>query len=287
LRPPSRDENTNRSLEKALKVLVALGDAGQECGITNLCKSTGYPLGTMARIISTLGKMKFVVQNPTTKKYTLGPAITRLATSSSELMILRNVARPILYELRNRTGETSHLYVRRGPYREHFDFVESSQELRTGGAVGDRVPIHAGAASRVLWAFDSDEEIEALLDSLMLSPVTKNTVVEKDKLLREVKKIRKLRYAVSYGERNPSIGSVAAPVFDGSGKVIAAISVSMPSVRFDPDHVQQLIPEVLKAATELHRSLQGSSARELQPDAAAKHLKVAGSAKPAKSQSSI
>jgi IclR family acetate operon transcriptional repressor len=285
LRPPSRDENTNRSLEKALKVLVALGDAGHECGITDLCKSTGYPLGTMARIITTLGKMKFVIQNPATKKYTLGPAITRLATSSSELMVLRNIARPILYELRNRTGETSHLYVRRGPYREHFDFVESSQELRTGGAVGDRVPIHAGAASRVLWAFDTDEEIAALLDSLMLSPMTKNTVVEKVKLLREVKKIRRFKYAVSYGERNPSIGSVAAPVFDGSGKVIAAISVSMPSVRFDPDHVQQLIPEVLKAATELHRSLQGRSDSELPP--AAKHLKLAAGAQPAKSKSSI
>ncbi len=257
-----RDENINRSLEKALKVLVTLGDAGYELGITELCKSTGYPLGTMSRMIATLKKMNFVLQNPASKKYSLGPAINWLATVPSELAILRNVARPILYELRNRTGETSHLYVRRGAQREHVDFVESLQELHTSGRIGDRVPIYAGAASRVLWAFDPDEEIEAFLDSLALLQITENTVVDKGTLLKEVRKIRKQKYVVSFGERNPSIGSIAAPVFDQEQKVIAAISVSLPSVRFTPAHVQQLIPEVQWSATELHQALHKGSTHE-------------------------
>ena len=280
---PPRDNNTNRSLEKALSVLVILGDTGQERGITELCKSTGYPLGTMSRIIVTLGKMKFVVQNPTTKKYGLGPAISRLATVTSDLTVLRNVAHPILNELRNRTGETSHLYVRRGPYREHVDFVESFQELRTSGKIGDRVPVYAGAASRVLWAFDSDEETEAMFNSLTLLPMTKNTVVDKARLLKEVRRIRKLKYAISYGERNPSIGSIAAPVFGQDLKVIGAISVSMPSVRFTPEHIQQLIPEVMRATAELGQALHGNSGREAKRNPAAKYPKLATRGSPRKS----
>ncbi len=277
-RPP-KDENINRSLEKALQVLLILGHAGQERGITDLCRSTGYPLGTMSRIIGTLGKMEFVVQNPTTKKYSLGPAVTRLATLTSELAVLRDVAMPMLYELRNRTGETSHLYIRRGPYREHVAFVESSQELRTGGNVGDRVPIHAGAASRVLWAFDTDQEIEEFLNSSALSSLTENTVVDKGKLLEEVSKIRKLKYAVSFGERNRSIGSVAAPVFDHDRKVIAAVSASMPSIRFTAEHVQQLIPEVIRAATELTQAFHGNSGREAKRNTGVQKPSVAGRAR--------
>ena len=268
---PSRGENINRSLEKALEVLVTLGDAGHELGISALCKSTGYPLGTMSRMIATLKKMNFVLQNPASKKYSLGPVITWLATVTSELAILRNVAQPILYELRNRTGETSHLYIRRGAQREHVDFVESSQELHTSGRIGDRVPIYAGAASRVLWAFDTDEEIEAFLDSLALSPITEKTVVDKGALLKEVRKIRRQKYAVSFGERNPSIGSVAAPVFDQKQKVIAAISVSLPSVRFTPAHIQRLTPEVLRSATELHQALHKGLTHEGQWNPAVKH----------------
>lgn len=209
----------------------------------------------MSRIVSTLAKVRFVDQNPTTKKYALGPAITRLATYASDLTILRNVAIPILTELRNRTGETSHLYVRRGAYREHVCFVECSQELRTSGTVGDRVPIHAGSASRVLWAFDSDQDIRTFLDALALAPVTANTVIDKVQLLKEADKIRKQRFASSFGERNPSIGSVAAPVFDQDQKVVASVSVSMPGVRYTRERVQQLAPMVMQAATRLSEAL--------------------------------
>jgi DNA-binding IclR family transcriptional regulator len=238
-------------------VLVILGNASQERGITDLCKNTGFPLGTMSRIIATLGKMDFVVQNPTTKKYSIGPAVNRLVPARSELSTLRDASKPTLCKLRDRTGETSHLYIRRGPYREHVDFVESTHELRTSGNVGDRVPIHAGASSRVLWAFDSDEKIETLLRSIPLTTITKDTVVNREKLLQEAAKIRKQKYAVSYGERNPSIGAIAAPVFDQDRKVIAALSVSMPSVRFSPKHIQELIPEVMRAAAELSQALYG------------------------------
>jgi DNA-binding IclR family transcriptional regulator len=216
----------------------------------------------MSRIIATLAKMQFVDQNPTTKKYALGPAITRLATNTSELTILRSVAQPILTELRNQTGETSHLYVRRGVYREHACFVECSQELRTSGTVGDRVPIHAGAASRALWAFDSNEDIHALLDSLALTPVTANTVIDKAQLLKEANKIRKQGFAVSFGERNPSIGAIAAPVFAQGQKVVASVSVSMPGVRYTPEHVRQIIPEVMQAAKQLSKILSGSFYRQ-------------------------
>jgi DNA-binding IclR family transcriptional regulator len=109
----------------------------------------------------------------------------------------------------------------------------------------------------VLWAFDSDEKIETLLRSIPLTTITKDTVVNREKLLQEAAKIRKQKYAVSYGERNPSIGAIAAPVFDQDRKVIAALSVSMPSVRFSPKHIQELIPEVMRAAAELSQALYG------------------------------
>lgn len=255
MRRQPKGENTNRSLEKALQVLLILRESGQNLGITDLCRATKFPPGTMFRIVATLRKMDFVAQDPETKKYSLGAAVSRLATTGMELTSLKSIAQPILCSLRDRTGETSHLYVRRGLYREHVDFVESLHELRISGRVGDRVPIHAGAASRVLWAFDSDEEVRALLGSMNLSQATPNTIVDKEKLLREARRIRKLGYAVSFGERNPSIGSIAAPGFDAGGKVACSVSISTPSVRFSRERAEKLIPDVLWAAKALSAAL--------------------------------
>ncbi len=266
MRRQPKNENTNRSLEKALQVLLILRESGQGLGITEICQATKFPAGTIFRIVATLRKMNFVTQHTATKKYSLGPAAIRLSTDGLKLTPLKDMAQPILCALRDRTGESSHLYVRRGFYREHVDFVESLQELRVSGRIGDQVPLHAGAASRVLWAFESDDDIKALLNSIDLVPAAANTIVDKEKLIREARKIKKLGYAVSYGERNPSIGSIAAPVFDANGKVVCAVSISMPSVRFNREHIKTFTLDVLWASEVLGASLKKDAGGESGPE---------------------
>lgn len=249
---PSIRTEINYSLEKALKILILLGESGRELGISELSAATDFPLSTISRIIKTLVKWGFVEQDPATKKFTLGPTFQRLIPVGLERSsIIKSVAHPILYELRDKTNETSHLYIRQGVYRVHLDFVESRQELRTSGQIGDRVPIYSGAAARVLWAFDSHEEIDALLASLDLVRLTDKTIIEKERLYQEAAIIRNNGYAVSCGERNPSICSVSAPIFSPSGKVVASIGVSIPNFRFNLEYEAELVPEVLWAAKEI------------------------------------
>jgi IclR family KDG regulon transcriptional repressor len=120
-------------------------------------------------------------------------------------------------------------------------------------AVGNRAPLYAGASSKCLLAFSSDDFIEKYLAKVKLEPLTSNTIVETEQLIPELKLIRERGYASSLGETLQGLGALSVPFFpfDREMAVRAGVSLAIPEVRFnDYEHRKMCIDELLLARKE-------------------------------------
>jgi DNA-binding IclR family transcriptional regulator len=165
--------------------------------------------------------------------YALGPRLLNLATTAMRELPLRQLARPALERLARSTGESAQLYVRDGNRRICIDAVESENELRTIVPIGASLPLGRGSAGKVFlaWGPPSDEDVDDIRQSIMTA--------------------RRRGWADSYGERQPGVASVSAPIFAPSGQLLAAISVSGPDRRLAPLRAKRYGPAVVEAAREV------------------------------------
>jgi IclR family transcriptional regulator, acetate operon repressor len=147
---------------------------------------------------------------------------------------LRAIAAPELRRLSEETGETATLSIRRGDMRLYVDQVVPEQELRLQVQLGTPYPLHAGGPSKAFLAFLGADEIELYLAKHALTALTEKTIVDEGALRLELAAIRRRGYATSMGERQVGAASIAAPVFDHDGHVIAVLSAAGPLSRFKP-----------------------------------------------------
>jgi DNA-binding IclR family transcriptional regulator len=167
---------------------------------------------------------------------------------------LRPVCTPYLERLRQATNETVSLYIRMGDCRVCIEELESGQEIKYSQTVGLTAPLHVGAPGKVLLAFLPLAELEALLATLPLTAVTSHTITDREQLLEELNTVRQQGYAVSIGERSPWASAAAAPIWDWSGKPIAALSVLGPSQRLTSEVLPALGQQVQQVAIEISRA---------------------------------
>ncbi|WP_216893098.1 IclR family transcriptional regulator [Nocardia alni] len=243
-------ESQSRSIaavERAMDVLLLFGRSGRaDLGVTEIANELGLTKAAVHRILTALRNRDLIALEPTTRRYALGHAAIALGRAYLARTDLRVMAAPELRRLATQTGETATLSIRRGNTRMYIDQVVPDQELRMEVALGVPYPLHAGSPSKVILAFLRPEEIDEYLDQQELTPFTDATFTTPRKLRAELEEIRGRGYAMSLGERQIGTASIAAPVLDHDGGVVAAISVSGPLPRFEP-HMRDCLPLLEKA----------------------------------------
>ncbi|MFE3448983.1 IclR family transcriptional regulator [Nonomuraea sp. NPDC059194] len=251
-------ENQSRSIaavERAMDVLLLFGRSSRpDLGVTEIATELDLTKAAVHRILTALRSRELIALDPVSRRYSLGHAAIALGRAYLARTDLRAMAGPELRRLSARAGETATLSVRRGDTRLYVDQVVPDQELRMEVSLGIPYPLHAGSSSKAILAFLREEEVEGYLVRHKLDALTAKTITDPDKLRAELAAIRKKGYATSLGERQEGAASVAAPVLDHDGLVIAAVSVSGPSARFKP-HMQGLAPAVVEAASRLSAQL--------------------------------
>jgi DNA-binding IclR family transcriptional regulator len=130
--------------------------------------------------------------------------------------------------------------------------------------VGERMPLYAGASGKTLLAFLQPERREEILKGLRLEKLTNKTIVDIQGLRDELAAIQKRGYAISQGERVEGASSVAAPVFDASDRVLAAINISGPTTRFTKQKLQSYADLLVHATSRLSASM--GSTLSVKPD---------------------
>ncbi|MET7399288.1 IclR family transcriptional regulator [Dactylosporangium sp. NPDC005572] len=235
----SADGSASRSIaavERAMDVLLLFGRVGRpDLGVTEIAAELGLTKAAVHRILTALRNRDLVAVDPTTRRYALGHAAVALGRAYLARTDLRAIAAPELRRLSAETGETATLSIRRGDMRLYADQVVPEQELRLEVQLGTPYPLHAGASSKAFLAFLSADEIEYYLTQhAVLEPVTDKTIVDGKALRLELAAIQRRGYATSLGERQIGAASIAAPVFDHDGHVIAVLSLAGPLSRFKP-----------------------------------------------------
>jgi IclR family acetate operon transcriptional repressor len=235
-------------------VLVLFTQAVGTLGVSEISRELGLSKAVVHRILQSLASRSFVQADPGTRGYRLGPGAVALGARALREMDLRRAARPILRALRDATRETTTLSALVGSARVYLDQYESPQEIKMTVEFGRRHALHAGASSRAILAFLTEDVCQAVI-APGLPRLTPATVCDPDELRSLLTDVRRRGYATSFGERQPGAGSVAAPVFGMDGEVAGAISVCGPVSRFEPAAVERYVPLVLTAAERISQAI--------------------------------
>lgn len=245
---PPRSEQVagTQTISRALAVLAVLRDAGSDVGVIELSRALDLHASTAHRILRALVAAGYVVQNPQTERYRLGPAAFLLGRAAERTLGF-DEAMPLLEKLAELTGESVNLVIRDGDVGLVVLRVESSQPLRFIQSVGARIPLYCTSTGKVLLAFGGDlhEEVARLGELHRLTPIT---VTSPRELLSDLEEIRRRGYSVNRGERIPGVYGVAAPVPATDGIVTTALAVQGPEIRIPDERIPELGQQVIETA---------------------------------------
>jgi DNA-binding IclR family transcriptional regulator len=194
-------------------------------------------------------------QDPESKRYRIGPRLFSLASGALDELELLNIAVPYLAALAQQTGENSHIAVKSGNEVVIIGKCDGTASIRLAERVGSARPAHATAIGKMLLSAVSAPELDRLLASLPLSPITPKTIVDPEKLRAAIREAAENGIAFDDGEFDADVRRLAAPVFDFRNRMIAAIGISAPIWRFGLGRIGEFTELVQNAARGLSQQL--------------------------------
>lgn len=249
-------QNYVRVLARALDILEAFPSYGPELNLTSLARLLNLDKATTYRLLKTLEVRGYVERVPDTRKYRLGVRTFELGMYFQNQLDIRRLALPYLIRMSKETREAAFLCVREGDEALCIERVEGEQEVNIFTLrVGGRQPLHCGAAPRALLSGLDEAELRAYAERTGLPRFTPYTLNTLEALMEDVQRTRREGYTVSMEDVVLGIAAVGAPVYDHTGKVVAAISLSGLASRYGPQRVQELAQIVIANASALSNQM--------------------------------
>ncbi len=212
------------SVKRAFQILDLVARRDNSLTISDLSRELGISKSTVHGIAQALEGIGAVVRNGETKCYSLGMTLLQLARTAYARIDLKDVARPILEDLMRSTRQTVFLGIRSGDRVSIIDTVESTEDLKITAHIGARIPLMVGATGKVFMASLPENEVRQLMRSIGLRQNTEKSITDPDRYLEEIRKVRKLGYALDHGEYLQGVKAVAAPI-NATGRQMCAIWV--------------------------------------------------------------
>jgi IclR family acetate operon transcriptional repressor len=255
-RPASSTAYTVKSLVKALTLLETLGEGDRaSLTLTELSRRVHLHVSTVHRLMVNLLRQGFVEQDPVTGGYQLGFRVLRMGLRVLDRMDFRRVAAPLLRELNQKTQETIHLVVLRGDRGVSIEKILSPQPVALDAPLGGQIPLHCSGVGKALLAYQSEDFVSAIARSPGFERYTARTLTSLPELRKELARIREQGYSVDNEEIVEGLRCVAAPLFDHTGRVVAAFSVAGPSNRMLPERIPEIARLVVETSREISHRL--------------------------------
>ena len=238
------------SVEHAFFLLEVLAKNGLEIGVSELCRKTALPKGTIHRLLGTLKNLGYINQNPTNRKYRLTIKILKLGFPVTDNIGISHL-KPFMKNLSQKFNETVNLAILD---RDEIMYLYSNggdNTLKFDLKIGSRQPAYCAALGRVLLAYLPEEEIDRYLQRVELKAYTPFTITDKDKLKKELKEIRKREYAFIKEEYMPGVFCVAVPIKNFQGDICIGMSFSIPTARYDKNKVALLINALISTSKKI------------------------------------
>lgn len=241
------------AVEAAAKIITFLAECEQEIGISEISRGTGINKNMVFRILNTLENEGWVYCNG--QKYSLTLLLFGVASKPISRLSLNTVAASVIYDLLNKTGESTYLGVLKDDKVVYVQHLDGIKDVRVAGRLGGEYELYCSAPGKVLLAYADAPFTEEYL-SRDFEKRTKNSITEKSALRQELESIRNKGYATDCEEFGNGITCVAAPIYDHSGKVIAAVGCSAFTINNQCEEIiERLLPEVVNAAKNISERL--------------------------------
>jgi IclR family transcriptional regulator, KDG regulon repressor len=250
---PTREEYRGTAIDRALDLLEMLGVSNVGLTLSEVSRKLGIALSSAHRMLHALAARGYVQRDIAGHHFSLGPRAFEFASFTLEEVKLRHICFPHTERLARELGMPALTAVRRGGQAVVID----KWDFRGGGGswVGLHICFHASALGKVLIAYLSDSELELLYRDRPLRRFTPNTICSLDALKVHLTDVKAKGFAVNNEEDNIGGKSIAAPVFNHVGGVIASICVSAPSGQIPDWRVPKLADKVMSAASDISRDL--------------------------------
>jgi len=244
-------ETGTQALRRALTILNTFAQGTPELSVTEISKSLSLPKGTVHRLLSCLKEENFIAQDEENAKYRLGWRLFELGSCVDALNLLKKKARPYLEELCEKSKETVHLAVLEGGDIFYIDKIMGTYRMTMITSVGLRLPSHVGGLGKALLAFLPETDLEKIIDGRGFKKFTKHTITDPHKLKEVLKKVKQNGYAIDHEEVEIGLTCVGVPIKDFTGKVVAAVSVSGPTLRMS----KEMMPQYIRLAVDTGKKI--------------------------------
>jgi IclR family transcriptional regulator, KDG regulon repressor len=251
-----KSEYIIQAVDHALDLLEQFHDEVDELGVTELSKRLKLHKNNVFRLLATLESRGYIEQNRVTENYRLGLKTLELGQTFIKQMGLLRQSRPVLESLVKECNETTYVAILKDFHIVYLDVVETDLTVRVVPRVGSRLPAYCTAAGKIQLAYMTDEELDNYLPTKELKRFTPKTIADRDQFKLHLKKVAEQGYAIDNEELDIGVCCVGAPIRDYTRRIIGAISISGPSMRFSPERMEkELIPLVLKAGEDISTKL--------------------------------
>jgi len=242
---PGQDRLYIASVEKAFRLLNAFGRERAELTLSDLAKRTQMTLPNVQRLTHTLTGLGYLARDDATKRYSLTPRTLDIGFRYLVTSPLLDRAAPHLAELNRRTEETVNLTVLDGPEVVYIARHRGFHSIGIQMYIGARLPAFSTGIGQAMLAWLPQRDAMARIEALPRPAYTRNTITDRDLLMRKLQRVRRLGYALEDQEMFLGGVSVAVPVLSADGTPLAAVNVAVPSSRFNAAQAERQFAQLV------------------------------------------
>ncbi|MEU6995367.1 IclR family transcriptional regulator [Streptomyces sp. NPDC046465] len=240
------------AVTRSLDILELFLDGDGTLSAPEVTRRLQLPRTTVHELLTTLAARSYLVQLPDQPgRYRLGVRTYQLGSRYAEQLDLAAEGRQVAREVAETCDETVHVAILEDADVIYIAKVDSTHAVRMVSAAGRRLPAHCTSVGKMLLASLPPAELEARLQGREFTAMTPDSITDPAELLTVLAGIRERGVAVEHRESNPDVSCVAAPVRDSAGQVVAALSISVPMIRWSEQRESELAELAAKGADDL------------------------------------
>jgi DNA-binding IclR family transcriptional regulator len=234
----------NQSVEKTMRLVDIMADAGSAMRLQDIAEASGIPTSTALRMLNTLLSMGYVNQDAETLKYSLSLKFAYIGERAKQQSSLLQIVHPYLQELAERVGECACFAVEQAHEVVYLDFISGASDniLTVTQRIGKRAPLYCTGIGKLFLTEYTEDELDDYLRTTELVRFTDTTLATPELLRAALPQIRAQGYAPDNEECDIGTRCVAAPVRDYTGRIVAGISVTAPSLRLTSQRADEILP---------------------------------------------
>jgi IclR family pca regulon transcriptional regulator len=246
--------NSIQSLARGLNIMELFAKSSQPLTLTEIANQARLTKTTVQRFINTLAVLGYIKRDEN-KRYVLSAKLLSLACSFLNTSSLVKMARPYLDELSTELKISVNLAVLDDVHSLCLYRKEVRRLVKFDVGPGAKLPCYAASMGKVLLSGLRENELTQRINKIEFTPLTPKTILSKEKLREEITEIRRKGYAISDQELSLDLYTIAVPLFDNQGEMIAAISVSMESYLRDSPNLKDKIHKLMEKGRMICRNL--------------------------------